>query len=33
VLTYNSSNGNITLADASGGLTRAQVTATALIFG
>ena len=32
VLTYNSSNGNITLADASGGLTRAQVTATALIF-
>jgi len=34
VLTYSSSSGNITLADAgSGGLTRAQVTATALIFG
>jgi len=33
VLTYSSSNGNITLADAGGGLTRAQVTATALIFG
>ena len=33
VLTYDSTNGNIALADASGGLSRAQVTAVTLIFG
>ena len=33
VLTYNSTNGNITLQDAGGGFTQAQATATTLIFG